>query len=118
MKAIAEIEQVAPPPEGTETQAIKGDDGEIESEKWLEIRGQRSQNELWVLKTLGMTIPVIVACIAIFFVSSLFVLGCHYLAPWRWLEPNDISRLQSVMFSGAIGAISSIYASKIFVRET
>lgn len=46
------------------------------------------------------------------FMASLGAWVIHYITPWCWLTPEQLSKIQSVIFSGSLGAIVSAYMQK------
>jgi hypothetical protein len=51
---------------------------------------------------------------AILFVGSLGAWSIHYLLPvdWHWLSEVQLSKIQSILFSGGIGGVISLIAQK------
>ncbi len=57
------------------------------------------------------------------FVAMLLVIGIgvwafHILGKdsWRWLSPEDVAALQSLLFSGTIGTLAATIGHKVFRR--
>ena len=58
-----------------------------------------------------------IAVCFVWVLSSLFVavLGVwlfHFLTPWGWLTELQLSKIQTVVFSGSLGALVSAFAQK------
>lgn len=88
-----------------------------EVNKWTderELKNQKNKNELWALKAIGGATFSLIIFFAIIFVVSLGSWIAHYLLPTscHWLTEIQLSKIQSVVFSGAIGAIVSAYAQR------
>ena len=88
-----------------------------EERKWNDedsLRGQKATNELWALKAIGCATVILILFFALIFMASLGAWIWHHVMPceWFWLTPEQLSKIQSVIFSGAIGAVVSAYAQK------
>jgi len=46
------------------------------------------------------------------FVASMGVWLFHFLTPWGWLTELQLSKIQTVVFSGSLGALVSAFAQK------
>ena len=71
------------------------------------LSNQRNVNDLRFLRVLGYVIPVLLAFFALLFALSLAFWSWHYLTPWDWLTENQLAKIQSVIFSGTLGAMVS-----------
>lgn len=51
---------------------------------------------------------------AILFIGSLGSWAAHYLLPvkYHWLTVDQLSKIQSILFSGSIGGVVSLIAQK------
>jgi hypothetical protein len=86
-----------------------------ENKKWGDddaLQGIKKRNEAWVLKVWGLIVPFLMILFTLLFVVSIFAWAWHYLTPWGWLKPDQLSKIQSVIFSGALGAIVTNYFKK------
>lgn len=86
-----------------------------ESKKWGDdeaLQGIKKRNEGRILQVWGLIVPVLMILFTLLFVASIFAWAWHYLTPWVWLKPDQLSKIQSVIFSGALGAIVSSYFKK------
>ena len=100
-----------PPPDNTELprwadQAM----AKAEVKGWPdedELRGQRHRNDMLWLSCYGWIVVGITIIFTLLFVSSLVAWTWHYLAPvnWAWLTPEQLSKIQSIVFSSSLGAI-------------
>ncbi|MBB4285754.1 hypothetical protein [Roseospira goensis] len=82
------------------------------------LRGQRALNDLWWLRTYGWAVVALTAIIAAVFGAAIVVWAVHHLAPesWRWLTEQQLSKIQSLVFSGTLGAIVSAVLQKQLSR--
>lgn len=88
---------------------------DAEDEKWGDdeaLQGIRRRNESWALGVWGFIVPTLMVLFTLLFVASIFAWAWHYLTPWKWLQAEQLSKIQSVIFSGALGAIVSNYFKK------
>ncbi len=93
----------------------------LEQENWNnedKLKGQEETNKLWQLKVLGWIIPAMMISFATIFLVALISWSLHYVLPecWQWLTDEQLSKIQSVIFSGALGAIVSSYAQKHILK--
>lgn len=93
------------------------------------LRGQKRRNQLWALQVAGYLIPLLMVGLFTTFVAALFIWVWHFLTPetclvkgdgsqgfcFHWLSGEQLSSIQSVIFSGALGAIVSRLAQKHLV---
>lgn len=108
---------VPPPPEGAADAPSWAEDTAAKQEEkfWSKedaLRGLQIDNDIIWTRVFGW----IVAFLMIFF-TSLFVVSLgswfiHYTTSWCWLSPDQLSKIQSIVFSGLIGAVVSSYAQK------
>lgn len=114
---MATDEQVPPPPEGAELAPswAKDNKANLEEKYWTNedrLRGVKLKNDILWHQVYG----VIVVSLMVFFVGifcvSLAVWVIHYTTPWGWLTPEQLSKIQSVIFSGTLGAVVSAYMQK------
>ncbi|VVT25172.1 hypothetical protein [Hoeflea sp. EC-HK425] len=113
------MDKVPPPPPGIESPPKWADDGKAnkEEENWPNesaLKGQKAKNSMWALKAVGVVTVLLIFFFVIVFVCSLSFWLFHQMAPtyWHWLNEAQLSKIQSVIFSGAIGAIVSGYVQK------
>lgn len=85
-----------------------------EEKGWSELDKVRQTNDHRWLRAYGWIAVIFTISFAFLFLASLFVIAWHYLAAdWlTWLRPEQISKLQSLLFSGGMGAILSAAAKK------
>jgi hypothetical protein len=71
------------------------------------LRGQRHKNDMLWLSCYGWIVVGLTVMFTLLFVSSLLAWTWHYVAPqtWAWLTPEQLSKIQSIIFSGSLGAI-------------
>ncbi|MCY4309502.1 MAG: hypothetical protein OXC57_14700 [Rhodobacteraceae bacterium] len=97
-----------PPSETTDSKtSSKIDDTTIEEgfTKQGEIDNQKSENQLFFLKWVRWTMPVLFVFLIGIFCISLLIWATHYLTPWCWLDTKQLDKIESVIFSGSIGVV-------------
>lgn len=111
-------ETEVPPPEYEAVPKWYGDLRAAQEDKnWDKegkLRGQEETNHLWWLTAYGIAVVVFLVVFSALFLGSLVSWAAHYLLPecWHWLSPEQLSKIQSVLFSGSIGGVVSIIAQK------
>ncbi len=110
---------VPPPPPEYENELPWADDtlAKEEDKYWADeekLRGQKTKNDILWLKVYGFVVVMIMVIFAMLFLGSLTAWAFHYLTPicWHWLDDNQLSKIQSVIFSGSLGGIVSFVAQK------
>nr|WP_321484271.1 hypothetical protein [uncultured Cohaesibacter sp.] len=78
------------------------------------LKGQKAQNTLQWLKVYGVIVVALTVLFSIIFISGMVIWAWHYLAPdcWGWLTSEQLSKVQSVIFSGSLGGIVSFIAQR------
>lgn len=106
-----------PPPEGAGNVPswAKDDKAKLEEKLWGDedsLRGVKLQNDILWHRVYGWAVVVVMCFFVIVFMASLGAWVFHYVTPWSWLSPEQLSKIQSVIFSGSLGAIVSAYMQK------
>jgi hypothetical protein len=81
-----------------------------------ELRGVKTANERRWLTVYGWVLPVMMCCFSFFYISTLTVWAWHYLTPWLWLTTDQLSKIQSIIFSGSVGAFVAAMAQKHMIK--
>lgn len=68
------------------------------------LKGIRVDNEIRWLKAYGIIIPVMMWFFAALYLASLASYAIHFVTPWSWLSEVQLSKIQSIIFSGSVGA--------------
>ncbi|OOR87665.1 hypothetical protein B0181_09945 [Moraxella caviae] len=78
-----------------------------EEKQWGELDTIKLNNDKGWLKAYGHVVIVVTYIIASIFIVAFLILAFHYLAPnsWTWLDQSQINKIQSMLFSGSMGAI-------------
>jgi hypothetical protein len=111
-------QSVPPPPDDARIPSwVDQDKAVSEGKNWPDeksLRGQSNANDLRWLWFYGHLVVVLTGVFCILFISSLLSWSWHYLAPdkWHWLDADQLSKIQSVVFSGSLGAIVSSILQK------
>jgi hypothetical protein len=106
-----------PPPPGN-LPAWSGDlKATAEEKNWDKegkLRGQEERNHLLWLSGYGFVVFLFLLVFALLFLGSLVSWAVHYLFPgsYHWLSEEQLSKIQSILFSGSIGGAVSIMAQK------
>lgn len=105
-----------PPPDWAENQEWKHDDkARAEKSDWPDeeaLKGTKDQNTLRLLRHSGQIAVCLMWFFAGVFCLSMAVWLWHFLTPWIWLDENQLSKIQTVVFSGSLGALVSAFAQK------
>lgn len=106
-----------PPPEaaGDVPSWAKDDKAKLEEKYWDDesrLRGVKIQNDILWHRVYGWAVVVMMCFFVLVFMASLGAWVLHYITPWGWLSPTQLSKIQSVIFSGSLGAIVSAYMQR------
>ncbi|RRT96760.1 hypothetical protein [Stenotrophomonas sp. 278] len=84
-------------------------EAKAEDKNWDSLDHVRKENDTQWLRLYGKLLLVVTLVFTLVFLGSLLVWAWHYLAPrcWQWLEPGQLGKIQSVLFSGGMGAVVS-----------
>lgn len=92
------------------------DDSAAKSEErmWGELDKTRVKNDVIWLRVYGWVLVALTVTFAVLFIASVVSWSWHYLCPtnWHWLDADQLSKVQSVIFSGGLGAILSSVVQK------
>lgn len=80
-----------------------------EERNWSSLAEIRESNDRNWLKFYGVIVICIAAVFTLIFLGSLVIWALHYMLPrcYLWLDPDQLSKIQSVLFSGGMGAVIS-----------
>lgn len=104
-----------PPPEPPEDWGWADQSlAEKEERNWGELDKALEKNDINWAKAYGIIIIVFAVTFSLIFLGSLVVWSLHYLLPERclWLSAEQLSKTQSVLFSGGMGAVISSMLKK------
>ncbi len=114
------MNQPVPPPEQSELPKWSKDPrAKAEEKNWPNeetLNGQKAENDRMWLKVYGYLVVGVAIVFTVLFVLSVLSWAIHHIAPesWNWLNPDQLSKIQSIIFSGSLGAIvSSVFKNKI-----
>lgn len=93
----------APSPKWATTDAKK------EDKNWTDLDQVKRKNDKRWLTVYGWVLLVITIVFAAIFLVAFLSWAWHYLTPkcWQWLVDAQLSKIQSILFSGGMGAIIS-----------
>jgi hypothetical protein len=77
-----------------------------------QIRAQEKQNRLNFTVALGKIVIWAVYTASALLILGVVILAFHYMTPWDFLSESDLHKLQSIIFSGALGAMISTIAKQ------
>ena len=88
-----------------------------EASRWPDqaaLQGTKDVNTLNLLRHSGRLAVVLMWFIAVAYVVSMGVWLFHFLTPyeWEWLQPEQLSKIQTVIFSGSLGAVVTVFVQK------
>lgn len=80
-----------------------------EDKNWESIEEVKEQNDIRWLSAYGIVLVTITYVFALIFLLALLTWAWHYLSPTslHWLDVVQLTKIQSVLFSGGMGAIIS-----------
>lgn len=80
-----------------------------EERNWSSLDDIHENNDKNWLKFYGFIVIGIAAIFTLIFLSGLVIWALHYMLPkcYLWLDPEQLSKIQSVLFSGGMGAVIS-----------
>lgn len=100
-----------PPPEQGELPKWSVDPrAKGEEKNWPDedaLKGQKNRNDLWWLKVYGILVIIATVFFTLLFLLTLGIWALHQLTTINWLNAEQLSRIQSIIFSGSLGAIVS-----------
>lgn len=76
------------------------------------LRGVKTKNDILWHKCYGWIVVFIMFLLVAIFTASLVVWVWHQITPYLFLTAEQLSKIQSVIFSGTLGAIVSTYMQK------
>ena len=100
-----------PPPEQAELPGwFDQSRAKREAHEWTneaKLKGIQHNNDARWLTCYGYLLVIAMIFFTLLFLLSLGAWSWHYLAPfrWTWLTADQLSKIQSVVFSGSLGAI-------------
>jgi len=85
--------------------------------KYDEISEARKANKLAIHKTLKWVIPIAISLAFLGFVALLGVYVIHLIIPLdrRWLLPDELQHIHSMIFSSVVGGAVAIFAKTYFL---
>lgn len=98
-----------PPPDIPTGTWIDQSSAESEEKNWPSLDDVHENNDRNWLVFYGWIVICVAAIFTFIFLSSLVVWALHYILPKSslWLEPVQLSKIQSILFSGGMGAVIS-----------
>lgn len=76
-----------------------------EERKWNRLDEIRNKNDERWLKVYGWSLAIVTGMFVLAFIGAFVSLAFYYLTPWGWLAPEQVEKIQSVLFSGGMGAV-------------
>ena len=113
-------DKTVPPPDQSELPSWSKDPkAKLEEKNWPDEKalvGQRAENDLRWLKAYGILVVTVAVIFTVLFIATVLVWAIHHIAPsnWTWLTSEQLSKIQSIIFSGSLGAIvSSVFKKQL-----
>jgi hypothetical protein len=76
------------------------------------LKGQERENAMMWLKVYGYLVPSLMVIFTALYVVTLAIYAIHYITPWCWLTDAQLSKIQSLIFSGSVGAFIASVVTK------
>ena len=94
--------------------------GAAEEEFWDrydEISEAKKANKLAIHRTIGWVIPIAISLAVLGFVALLGVYVAHLVLAerFRWLSPDELQHIHSMIFSSVVGGAVAIFAKTYFL---
>lgn len=80
-------------------------DARKEDRQWSDLDKVKLENDKRWLMVYGWVLIAVTVVFASVFIASFVAWAIHHLTPFVWLEPLQIDKIQSILFSGGMGAI-------------
>lgn len=108
-----------PPPEIGAPKWADKEFAQKEEENWSDLDKIKKSNDARWLKMYGWIVVVITIVFTAIFLFGLIIWSLHYMLPecriwlkpeqecYTWLNSEQLSKIQSVLFSGGMGAVIS-----------
>lgn len=93
---------------------------EVENEQRLdEVQKAHQKTHVAVITHAGIIIVVAMYFFSALFIAALASWAFHHLAPasWHWMTADQLSKIQAIIFSGSLGAITTGIAQRYFKHE-
>lgn len=81
-----------------------------------QLREQDKRNRLRFKKATGRIIVWSVYLVWLLLTVGVSIWAWHFLTPYNFLSPHQLEKLQSVIFSGSMGAVVSVLARN-YIRD-
>lgn len=103
--------------EGWEDEDFLSGAEELYWPQYDEISEARKANRLAIHKTLGWVIPIAISLAFLGFVALLGVYVLHLIIPAkeRWLTPDELQHIHSMIFSSVVGGAVAVFAKTYFL---
>lgn len=87
---------------------------QAEEKKWAKLDEVLAKNDTNWATVYGWVVVVFTIVFSLIFLSSLIIWSWHYMMPENclWLSDAQLSKIQSVLFSGGMGAVISSVVKK------
>ncbi|MGY9054391.1 MAG: hypothetical protein ACKVGZ_02090 [Alphaproteobacteria bacterium] len=105
-----------PPPDDPNFPRWADQKAEFEVENWADegkFKGQKAKNDLLWLRVCLIVVGIMVV-LSIVFAFGVLSWAWHNMAPTDlfWLTPEQLSKIQSVIFSGSVGGVVTMVVQK------
>lgn len=80
-------------------------DAKKEQKQWPDLDEIKQANDKRWLIVYGWVLVALTIVFAVVFLGAFVVWAWHYLTCWTWLEEHQLGKIQSILFSGGMGAV-------------
>lgn len=98
------------PPKWADVSQAKAEEKNWDDENRL--KGVKLGNDILWHRVYGWIVAFMMCFLTLVFAVSLTVWIVHHITPFGWLIDDQLSRIQSFIFSSSIGAVVSTYMQK------
>ncbi|MGV3769577.1 MAG: hypothetical protein ACO1NM_06065 [Sphingobium phenoxybenzoativorans] len=88
-------------------------------DRYDEISEAKKANKLVIHKTFGCILPIAIIMGFLAFAAVLGVYVVHLVIPddRRWLKPEELQHIHSMIFSGVVGGAIAVFAKTYFLDK-
>jgi len=107
-----------PPPDGNDPPRWAKDNKAKKEDRFWENAKKLQDAKTWAdvlwARAYGFVAVLLLLFISLLFLVSFLAWVAHYVFPemWHWLSDEQLSKIQSVIFSGSLGGIVSLVVQK------
>lgn len=108
-----------PPPSSLEIPWAYPEQAKKENETWSDLENVKHINTLRWTRVYGWIVLGVTITFSFIFLCAFLIWSWHYLTPWTWLDDEKLNKIQTVLFSGSMGAmLRYVFVSKVQGAES